>query len=673
MSPWLIFGAVTVAASWPWVQQFGSALERHAPRWVNEALPAVLLLGAIVWTYPELAIGTPPTGVDNGYHLLKAIETEQLLHSHRLFGWSDMEFAGFPHNVHYPLAGTLLTAGLHALPGVSLARAYGWSVFLAVVLVVFAVYVAARLHLGRATGFLAALFALFDPGAWWIGGHWTTVYAGMWIQSVSTALLLVALALWPFAIRPNSTRALIGAGLLLGLAVLFHPQALLLLAAVSLPLLLSLLSTSKQLAREVILRSAILGAIAFSICAFWLVPDIAHRGSAGLPSYEPPGSGMIWDQLITGVLYTQPPIWMGATLCGIFALARREQAFSRFIALAVPATAVLCSREGLEFLHLRDPANPAAIDALQLTRVFFLIRPLAMIAAAYVVAGPFAKALRKIGGRGPTWTMVLTRGFVAFCVGLFLHDPGPSIPGKPATSLPLGLSGQSLTDYEHALDAAATHMQPDDRLALWVDGPINHDLVFPTALRGLKQFNISVGAATTFKGRFSTIDPELLGRTGVTALITRGVPPQPLRDLPVVGQFGEFELRQLERKPRAWIQGGPGTLELLAFNAEEVRVRVTGSTPGQGRVALGLANYDAWKLDDGSPAQPLQIREATLTQLPIHDGELVLRYVPPVSQWIGAAITLLGALGLVAWTLRDKLLSLMHRPSTVPATPPTAA
>jgi hypothetical protein len=235
----------------------------------------------------------------------------------------------------------------------------------------------------------------------------------------------------------------------------------------------------------------------------------------------------------------------------------------------------------------------------------------------------------------------------ALLVWAFFQIPDVTFPGIPKPARPTWLSPAIEAIMAAAFDLAASRMKPGDRLLTHVDDEFNNGLILPAAERHRKVFKIGIPAAIMFKNQFSTEDLELLQRTGGTVLASMGPLPPRLDALPKVGAFGPFEVRTLPGLPRAWLDG-PGELEIVSFEDDAVRVRIRGSS-ARTRLRLGIAFFKTWRADDGTPATPFAFREATLTELRAHDGEMVVRYHAPLSQPVGLAISLLGWGGLLAW------------------------
>jgi len=632
----------------------------------RDAILVAALAAATCAVYFPLVQGVPPLSTDHNYHLLKVVETERLLRSGRLFGWTDMEFAGYPHNVLYPFAGYLVTAAIHALPGVSLSVAYAWTVLLAILSVVLAAYVAGRLQFSRGVGVLAALFALLDPGGLWVGGHLLTLKVGIWPPAVAGALVLLALALIPRALTKPTGADLAIPGALIGIAALFHPLALFLAAAAAVPMAIAIATTTSIPPRTWIRAGGWVAAGALAACAFWFIPFVRARAFNILPSFWPPTAVETWKAIVEARYLHQPALWFGATVCGLLMLAARREPFSRFIVIFVPAAVVFATREAVLVLGLLRAADKSGFQVLQVERLHFLIRPLCFLATAYALVTLVPAAVRWLGARD--WQARAMRGLAVITTTAFMLVPGLRLPGLPDVPVPNDLTAVERVQVEAALDAAAPLVAPGDRLALFTTA-YDHCLVGPAALRGIKTEKMGTIASTMFKTQFSTDrteafwapHAELMARLGATAILSKGPPPSPYREAPLVGRFGPFELRKLPKEPRAWVEG-PGAVEVLAWEDEEIRLRVQGAAP-ESRLHLALGYYDAWREESGLPLSPegldqqhlwRRLRLAELTALPARDGERILRYHRPAAQWIGLAVTLALGAALIWLSARQR-------------------
>jgi len=510
---WLCLPAAVAVVALPALRHGARRWGARIPRGLPEVLAPVALVLLTAGVYSPLLKGHAPTTWDNNYDVLKTVETEDLLARHELFGWSDFEDAGFPANANYPAAGALLASALDALPGVPLQATGAYCALLAMLSMVLACYLAGRLSFGKWVGLIAGALALFDPGGWWVGGHFMAVEVGMWIQTVSAALTVAGLALWPRAVaRGGAWVPLSGAAL--GAAVLFHPQAVPLACAAGVVMLLALLATPGLPTRQVLARTGWIAALALATSGWWLFQDLSHVGFSQLPSVDPPHTAALWSALADGSLLHGPALWLGACAIGVLMLARRRDPWSVFLAVCVPALAIVFTCEALDLFHLRAPWTGGLMNRLQLTRMAYLQRPLAFVTVAYAL-GLASRQLGSSLARKPAraWGWVGRVGVAGLLITLGML-PGFAVPGWPAKASPTGLSPREVAMENQALDVALRLLQPGERLVIRNTEWIDHDLIFQAALRQVKILNLGGDAALMFKNHFFTENPSLIERVG---------------------------------------------------------------------------------------------------------------------------------------------------------------
>lgn len=610
------------------------------------AVPVLLVLATLA-AFQPLVQGNPPLARDNNVHLYRAWQAEDLLRSGDLFGWSDAEYAGHPPMLVYHCGGDLLVFGIRQLTGADLGKAYAWAVLAAILIVVLATYSVGRANFSIAAGGVAALLALVDPGDVWTGGRSSTLGVGLWETSVACALVVAGLGLVPGCVRrgPGWTAAACGA--LLGVAVLFTPLSLVMLA-VSLPAwaLAFLAARPRPRLRDVVRPLPVVVLSALAICGFWLVPFLTTSIYRSVPGVPPSTSAEVWAHVMDGTLLVSPALFTGIALCGLGMLLGRRDPFSLFVALYVP---LVLFGTTAEVVGLLAPAG-RSVDALMLPRLVGPVRLLCFVAFGYAVAAVARGAGRTLGrgwGRAGAVVLALLLGSMARpglqAVLDVLHQP-----------LPVGLEAGERQDLDRALDAAAPLVGTEGRLALYEEphAPCGEVMLGPVALRGMKVHLMKEYPASMFAGRFFAGDPEPLGRLGVTALLSNGPPPLDLAALPRVGRFGQFELRRVQPRPRAWLDG-PGHTRVVRWTREEIAVEVTGSRPGD-HLDLMLTWHGQWRQADGQPTEPFQwkVRSdpqhfAWLSRLPARDGLVVLRYVAGPEQHVGLGVSLACLLGLV--------------------------
>ena len=86
-------------------------------------------------------------------------------------------------------------------------------------------------------------------------------------------------------------------------------------------------------------------------CGWWLVPYLAQRDFANLGGAAGLGGDALWRQLVDSTSSGIPRLWQGAAVLALWLLARRRDAFSRFIAVGVPALAVLTTQDALKLFN----------------------------------------------------------------------------------------------------------------------------------------------------------------------------------------------------------------------------------------------------------------------------------------------------------------------------------
>jgi hypothetical protein len=147
------------------------------------------------------------------------------------------------------------------------------------------------------------------------------------------------------------------------------------------------------------------------------------------------------------------------------------------------------------------------------------------------------------------------------------------------------------------------------------------------------------------------LDAELLGRWDVGVVVA---------DYPVVASGlieqasaeGVHVYRNPSSRPRAWVERDDGTW-VAASHVTWTPNRIDVSTAGPGRLVLSENAYPGWEATvDGAPSQ-LQTTRDGMRSLALTPGEHQVRFdFHPVSVYVGAAISLLGALALGMLWLR---------------------
>ena len=607
-------------------------------------------LGVVAITllvYRELAVGVAPLSSDHNLHLLKIRELHEAIGAGRLFSWSDAEGGGTTVSANYPFLPYLLPILLDLLPGVSATTAYAWTILAAVLLQALGVYAAARLHFSRAVGVLAGLRALFDPGDWWIGGHFFMIGVGVWVSCVAALMTLLAIAVLCRARSIGDARTFVAGGLLLGLATLAHPVAIVFAAAAAIPLLVALVPAGASASPRAIARAVgLFGAAFLATSAFWLIPFFASGENTLWLPYAPLFFREAADRFWSGALF-DPRLapFLGVSLCGLLLLARRTDAFSRFIVIFVPVAVVFSIAEVYDALGLLPTHHISVVELLQLQRLYLLVRPLIFIAFAFCLCELGAGAARAFADdEGPGGG--IRRALLSAVAATLIIVSGGSFPGWPTDPAPQGLSVHERAMLERALDTAGEALAPGERVALFAERH-DHSLVGPAVLRGFRILKMGHSPTSGFRV-FESYDPEVLARSGASILVSRGPPPAPFAQLPPRAVFDPFEVRRLETKPAAWITKGPGVARVLSWEDGGIRIALEG-TSSASRLAVMQAYDRGWRERGGREIRPVTFDETRILSLSAEGTEVTLAWVGPRGGWLGAGISLAAA--LVCWSV----------------------
>jgi hypothetical protein len=628
----------------------GWALAGRWLRWprgrTGDALCVLLLLAVTAWAYWPWLCGKPPMSWDHNEHLLKVVETEDLLARGRLFGWTNRELAGFPHNVQYPAVAYLVTAALHALPFVSLTTAYAWTLFLFLACgQALAVYFAGRLLESRAVGVLAAVMALCDPGSPLYGGWEWNIHTGVWLAAVSTAGTLLGIALALAALRDHSRPRLVAAGLLLGFCVVFHPIAMALIALSLPPLLIAIVSTDPAPSPRRLVEAALVVAVAgLAVCAWWVIPAMATRAFTMKWDYSPASAQEVWEDLIQGRPFKLPALVGSAALCGLIAYGRRESAFRRYAVLLVLGFLAFDQIDALRLLGLyTDDVQRVAINALELRRWTILPRYVCYIAGATALVG-LVRASR-IGSE----RALLGRLAALVLACLLLYLPPAATVAWP-DPVPTDLSASERGQLDDLLQKARAYVGRGERMALFAGA--SHQLIGPAVLNGFSIEKIGFPPATQFNHYANFDDPAALARLGTTAVLCRDACPPPIASLPRIASVGPFVLYRMEKQPPAWIEEGPGEARVVSWDDQRIVVDVREAGP-QSQLRLMLGYYPAWREGSGAVTAPFDKLGPGLTTMPARNGLMTLSYHKPAVEWLGLALTLAAALGCWLLLRRD--------------------
>ncbi|MFL5357507.1 hypothetical protein [Archangium sp.] len=613
----------------------GARVERWAP-------VLAVLLGTLLW--PSVWWGVPPHSADHNVHLANAVEAERLLRSGRLVGWSDFQFAGHPANAFYPPLASLTLAGLHLLTGGVL----GWDGSYAVVLGAFlggfalALFVLLRPVLGPLwTLGVLALCLFVDRGGTYAGGRHWYLDMGVWPFGASVALVLAVLARLPRYLVEGGRREALVPGVLWGLALLFHPFALVLFFPLA-ALQGAFFWREAGGWRPVLLRGLAVSAVGLGLAAWWLIPFLLrapqaeHVGAPPLPLAKL-GSGVWGGELVPGL-----PGWVGPlALLGSAVAWRKGGAWGRWLVLATWGALVLTTDGPYRLLGLEKNHT---LEGLQVMRFRAVGRLL--------LGGLAGLAGREcfLAWRARRWWTVGTLGLLSVAgVGTWRLRGGdpPGGTSEPPKQF------QCYTAGEEAGLARLLHdVRPrlgEGRLALYSPSPHSHCLVLAVPWLERPFFKVGYTPATVFGGKFSTTNPLMLGRLGVTAVLMDASASGPLGGLPVLARQGRFEVREVRPLPRVGAVTPGAQARVLSWEDEAVRLRLTGPEPTEILLWMDWApEWHATREGQEVPLEPALVEGARLMKLRAGPGEVVLRFGPSRGARPAALLSVLTVLAM-AW------------------------
>jgi len=619
-----------------------------------------LLLGLLLASVLGcLSVGTLPghgqRSGDHPAHLANAVETQHLLNQGRVLGWTDFKFAGHLANVHYPPLAALMVAGAHRLLGDDWDRAY--DAVLLIVLGLGAALVFAVLN-GFA-GWVAAIAAIFvafvcDRGALWVGGRFFVLELGVWPFALAAFLAAGALALLPGLVeRPSIVRSVLLA-VVIALAVLAHPFALLL---IGLPGALRVgLLPRDQLRSTGLLALAGAGLLGLALAACWLLPFLArsseleHWHADGLQGREALRlliSGAVFRGAPRGLL---PWALLGAWV-GLQTSRRRDVLW-----------AVVCA--GAMWLVTIEPLWPhalrGALESAQWVRLQIIGRWLFFGLSGLGLAALLRALARRRWRRAVLMGLPLTActAFMALTPGEHELHLGPCWSEQDDLAL-RGL-GRSLSGGS-------------GRLALYSADQNRHCLMRLPAFAGRPYLKLGFTPADTAAEKFWTLDPRLLARMGVTEVVSDGPWPEAFAGLPTVAQAGRFSVREVPPLPRAESLSSQIQVEVLSVSERAVRLRLSGRS-GEARVRVYVTADPGWRaIRNGMPVRvdADAVEGGRFLVLTTEPGVVELRHadLPALSAGTGvSAVAALAALIMLAVdTARRLRRARLLVPSKAPA------
>jgi hypothetical protein len=629
--------------------------------WTKSAAPLLFLLVVAGWVARPLA-GETPISHDHATHLFQAWHFwTEMLGRWRLRGWSHFWAFGYPAGELNPPGADLWVSGFRAMSlGLwSWPRTYAASLFGLVLFTTWAMYRFGRRFLGPWTAVAAALLWLLDPGSSYQGGWDWWMNWGVWPCTLAMSFVLLTLERLDRSLCGSGVRDVIWAGLGMGASLITHPLALI-VCSVAIPLLVLDHGT-----RPTGLRSGwlyeLLAAVGLGLAGsgFYLVPMLARShltldfGLLG-PSLSELGRNLVDLRLFDNMW---PPILLLGLAGGVLALRERRPG-GLLLAPAAGICVLLSSDALINVLHAERLTESVlkleAYRMLLVAKLFFF--PLVAQAVSWIVRRP-AKVW-------PTASRGRERVRWVVCVGILLPLLGPVCRRVYQVQIAKSFQSEKNTRGWSDLEAlwawsGGVRRQSATWYRIAYALPV-HDHLSTAApvFDRTPYYKIGYTPAQLFRNFPMSGEPELLQALSVRYVVS----DQPLSgsDFELERVFGRLNLYRFTRyRAEPFTLSGPGQAELIRFEPELIELRLRHTTP-ESRIKVHVANYDRWEATAAgksvpiSPAPAYGVQDPVLMELPAIDGDLLIRYVRRLPDWLGLGLSLLAPLGclLLLWADR---------------------
>ena len=620
----------------------------------RRALPPFLLSLLAVALHWPLLLGQMPRSQDHMVHLARAwIFTHELLGRGRISGWSSYWFAGYPAGQLYPPGTDMWISTFRALhlgiPDWAFTYAHAYLAF--VVVGTLALYwLGLRAAESRFAGVLAGVIWLLDAGAYREGGWVFTMYWGVWSQVLGLVFVVLGLACLDRLLeRPDPRRAAVTA-LAVGFGLLAHPMSVPTLA-VLVPsfLMFRWLCRARADRGELALTLEVLG-LGGCLAAWWLIP-FTTRGEWTIKVPE------LWrslDEAGEGMLRGEPfsRTWPVIGVLGLIGIVRAAQE-RRPLLLALAATAALLmfgsTTTAFEALRLEDISE-------NFGRLIYQRFAIPSKACWFVLAAFGADRVLRLADQYRPQPIDLARkvALAVLCAVLcapFLVSGVPSIVQRyfgDIGSIRLASQEPDFQDYRRFLEWSRARWDERDgfyRIA-YVQPRNEHFMADAPVYNHTPAYKVGWTPATGFRHRPESDDPEVFRALSVRYVISRQtLAGSHLREVERFGRIGVYRL--MDERSERYTLVGPGEAEVLQFDEERIRVRVTGAT-SRTRLTLHVADYADWRATLDST--PLEIRTVpiysdrypTFMQVDVpRDGVVEIRFVRPPSRVLSEVLGLL--------------------------------
>ena len=675
---WVTFGAnlrCALGEFFPVLPVFGLRINLRNP--LAELL-GIAIVGIVAgyMIHPSL-LGDRPIGWDHTVHYFKAWQlSEYFIPSGRLFGWSHSMFAGYPVSYLYPFLADLFPTIVQFLSFglLSFSQAFSLSFSLSFFVMGYGVYYFGRRCFNRPVGIIAAIFYLSDGGGPHIGGWQWAVHGGIWISSLSTSVLFIALAHLRSLLDGRKSIDLVVFSLASGFALLLHPLALVgAFTLVPLGVFSCMICLEDCSLKHALKRLGSGLFLAALIAALWYLPFLSLKDYA-LDLGHSTGSiqEIAWEFSDLTFFGHLSPFVTVLGLAGALFMILKRKIHHFYTGLCVFALLIFGSDTFLEAFKLDSLFE--GLGYIDYRRVPVLFKPFYFLSAAYLLYFVFTYSDKQQDPEsvsGPS--MISWQAGCRVFATVFVLAPF-------VVPFSTRLADVNLKRV-YQLESSRFLKKEMDDLITWANDGIAkekeyfrlginmrdtrnmlHDL--PESLH-LPQYKFNGTPAANFIHKPTSSDPELLKALSVKYVISDT--PLPAGSYDPVIRFGRlmvYRFREWSPKRYAVIDGA-GEISVVRFEDEEIIIDAKPDASGKLRVHVSY--FPRWKAThNGSPIKIDQvgirdIEGVSLMSVDLRPG--TYRFVFRKS-WIEylAVLLFLGGIGLIGFKGYSAIREELARP-----------
>lgn len=640
------------------LEQSSWVVRGRSLRRLREALPVLLITGAVGVLLWPLVSGEMPQTHDHTFHFTRAWHFfEHRLSQGHFTGWSDIWFAGWPAGEDYsPGADFLVTAiYIFTLGLLGWEATYAVSIVVVFLLICLAVYRFGRVYFGVTAGLVGALFVLADHGRW---SSWNyTVFWGVWPFVLSGAFFLLSLVTLDRIFGRCRAVDVAACALWVGASFISHPVALIYYGMAS-PLLLVIRLPGAPHRLRSLIGASISLAVGFLLSAFWIVPFIVKSDwMAKFPTTQlkmEALAGQIWQGSLYLISSMPVFIWLGV-IGGALVLYRRHR-MGMFLLAFTALNIYLFSDECYKVLLKLSPS----FGYILYHRMMVLAKIGLFLLSGHVIGELFGR----LGGtpkEQPTgsagvfgWQRYLVTCFVILALSPWAIPVRQSWikkygDGAVHKKIQTRSRIRNWKDYEayfawyrkldpkkHAFFRIAYHLQAQT----FATAPFHNFIPV---------YKIGFSCCTNF--RYRPDKPVLYKWLSIKYVVSNRL----LHDqssYKLEKQFGRIRVyRYLHYSPQRYTLEGPGKVEVRQFADERMQLRLSAVKAPGSKLILHRANYYNWKATlDG---RPVAIETAALggqklfISVPAKDGTYEFIYTWPTVNLVSSIISLLSLAALL--------------------------